>query len=99
MLKFVDMIEGGLTSTPHILPEEVALPPRPNLQSHPDEIVTCEFRKIRELKISKLKGGYTSSARLVFQSWLKDIHVHMQDRRLTQRGDIQLVKDFTTECA
>ena len=36
---------------------------------------------------------------LIFQSWLKDIHVHIEDRRLTQREAIQLVKDFTMECA
>ena len=42
---------------------------------------------------------YTSSAGLVFQSWLKDIHIHVQDRRLIQREAIQLVKDFTMECA
>ena len=52
---------------------------------------------MQEPKISKLKGGY--SARLIFQSWLKDICVHVQDRRLTQREAIQLVKDFTAECA
>ena len=52
-----------------------------------------------EPKISKLKGGYTSSAGLVFKSWLKDICVHIQDRRLTQREAIQLVKDFTVEHA
>ena len=50
-----------------------------------------------EPKIRKLKGGYTSSARLVFQSWLKDICVHVEDRRLTQREAMQLVKDFTTK--
>ena len=48
-VKFADMIEGGLTSTPCNLPEEVALPPRPMLQSHPDEIglhvAAHEFRK------------------------------------------------------
>ena len=99
----MDTIEGGLTSTQCNLPEEVALPPRPILQNHLDEIglqaATCEFRKMREPKINKLKGGYTSSAGLVFQSWLKDICVHMQDRRLTQREAIQLVKEFTVECA
>ena len=56
-------------------------------------------KKMREPKISKLKGGYTSSAGLVFQSWLQDICVHVQDRRLPQREAIQLVKDFTTEHA
>ena len=35
---FVDMMQGGLTSTPCNQPEEVALPPRPVPESHPDEI-------------------------------------------------------------
>ena len=47
-----------------------------------------------ELKISKVKGGYTSSARLVFQSWLKDIHVHVQDSRLTQERDHTIGEGF-----
>ena len=66
-VKFVDMMEGGLTSTPLNLLKEVALPPRPMLQSHPDEIglhmVTQEFRKMQEPKLNKLKVGYTSSSR------------------------------------
>ena len=52
-----------------------------------------------EPKISKLKGGFSSSAGFIFQSWLKDIHVHVEDRRLTEREAIQLVKDFSTEHA
>ena len=46
-----------------------------------------------------MEGGYSSSAGLIFQSWLKDICVHVEDRRLTQREAIQLVKDLTVECA
>ena len=53
--------------------------------------------KCQEPKISKLKGGYSSSAGLIFQSWLKDIYIHVEDRRLTQKEAIQLVKDFTAE--
>ena len=79
----------------------MALPPRPVLQSHPDEIwlqaAAQEFRKMQEPKFSSLKGGYTSSAGLVFKSLLKDIHVHVQYQRLMQREAIQLVKDFMTE--
>ena len=52
---------------------------------------------MQEPKTSKLKGGYTSSVRMVFQSWLKDICVHVKDRRMTQREAIQMVKDFTTK--
>ena len=36
-------------------------------------------------------------ANLIFQSWLKDIKVHIEDQNLTERGAIQLVKDFTAE--
>ena len=101
-VKFSNMVEGGFTSAPQNLQEEVALPPRPMLQDHPEEIgfhmAIHEFRNMREPKTSKLKGGYASSAGLVFQSWLKDIHVHVEDRRPTQREAIQLVKDITTEC-
>ena len=58
-----------------------------------------KFRRMKEPKVSKLKGGYSSSARLIFQSWLKDICVHVEDRRLMQREAIQLVKGFTAEHA
>ena len=89
--------------TPHNFWEQVALPPKPTFQGHSEEIglqpATQEFHKMWEPKISKLKGGYISSARLVFQSWLKDICVHVEDRRLTQREVMQLVKDFTTKHA
>ena len=66
---FVDMI-GGLTSTPCNLQEEVAKPTKPTYQNHPEKIVLhvamCELRNMCEPKISKLKGGYSWSARLVF---------------------------------
>ena len=101
---FMDTMGGGVTSsTLHRYQEEVALPSRPTEMNHPGEIgfhaTACKFRKMQEPKIIKLKGGYSSSAGLTFQSLLKDIHVHVEDRRLTQREAIQLVKDFTMECA
>ena len=33
----------------------------------------------------------------MFQSWLKDINIHVEDWNLTEREAIQLVKDFTAE--
>ena len=88
-VKFMDMMEGGLTSTPGNVQQEVALPAKPTYEIYPAEIglhaATCKLSKMQELKISKLKGSYTSSAGLVFQSWLKDIHVNVPDRRLMQR--------------
>ena len=101
---FFDMMGGGVkSSTLCRHQEEAVLPSRPIEQNHPKEIsfhvAAHKFRKMWELKISKLKGGYSSSGGLIFQSWIKDIHVHMEDRRLTQREVIQLVKDFTMEHA
>ena len=37
-VRFVDTMKGGLTSTPPNQLEEVALPPRPIPESHPEEI-------------------------------------------------------------
>ena len=38
-------------------------------------------------------------ANLTFQSWLKDIRVHVEDWNVMEREAIQLVKDFTAEHA
>ena len=63
------------------------------------KVVAQEFHKLCEPKIKKLKGGYSATANLIFQSWLKDINVHVEDQNLTEREAIQLVKDFTAERA
>ena len=60
-------------------------------------MATQEFHKLHEPKINKLKGGYSATANLIFQSWLKDIWVHVEDWNLTQREVMQLIKDFTAE--
>ena len=49
--------------------------------------------------MAKFKGGYSSDASLVFQSWLKDIWVYTIEHCLSQREAIQLVKDYTSEQA
>ena len=58
-----------------------------------------EFCKLCEPNINKLKGGYSTTANLIFQSWLKDIKVYVEDWSLTEREANQLVKDFTAERA
>ena len=58
-----------------------------------------EFCKLCEPKINNLKGGYSATTNLIFQSWLKDIKVHVEDQNLTEREAIQLVKGFTAERA
>ena len=34
---------------------------------------TSEFKKLKEAKLAKLKGGYSSEANLFFQGWAKDV--------------------------
>ena len=63
------------------------------------KVAVQEFHKLCEPKINKLKGGYSATANLIFQSWLKDINIHVEDQNLTEREAIQLVKDFTAERA
>ena len=58
-----------------------------------------EFHKMHKPKINMLKCGYSAAANLIFQSWLKDIWVHVEDHNLSQREAIQLIKDFTAEHA
>ena len=50
-------------------------------------------------KINTLNCGYSATANLIFQSWLKDININVEDQNLTEREAIQLVKDFTAERA
>ena len=44
-----------------------------------------EFYKMLELKINNLKGAYSATANLIFQSCLKDIRVHAEDCNLSER--------------
>ena len=110
---FASSQKGHLTSTPLkssvkvgedniLLPQQrkareslmntTACPPRYEMQ-----MAMQEFCKMHEPKINKLKGGYSATANLIFQSWLKDIWVHVEDQNLTQREAMQLIKDFTAE--
>ena len=43
-----------------------------------------EFRRMQEPKITKIKGGYSADAELIFHSWCSDILVHIMDRGLGQ---------------
>ena len=63
------------------------------------QMTVQEFCKLCEPKINKLKGGYSAMVNLIFQSWLKDIRVHVKDQNMSQREAMQLIKDFTAEHA
>ena len=100
---FTSNPQEGFTSTPRRHPEEDRSMARVNPVTYPSgyemKVVVQEFHKLYKPKINKLKGGYSATANLIFQSWLKDINVHVKDQNLTEREAIQLVKDFTAERA
>ena len=62
-------------------------------------MVGTKFLKLRELKVAKLKGGYSSDTSLMFHSWPKDIWMYVLECCLSQWEAIQLVKDYTSEHA
>ena len=63
------------------------------------QMAACKFHKLCKPKINKQKGGYSATANLIFQSWLKDIRVHVEDRNLSEREAMQLVQHFTADNA
>ena len=95
--------QGRFTSTPLRHPEEDRTKARMSPEVYPPgygiKVAAQEFCKLCEPKINKLKGGYSATANLIFQSWLKDINAHVEDWNLTEREAIQLVKDFTADRA
>ena len=84
-------------------PEEDRLQARINSDTYPPgyemKAAVQEFHKLHKPKINKLKSGYSATENLIFQSWLKDINIHVEDQNLAEREAIQLVKDFTAEMA
>ena len=50
-----------------------------------------EFWRMWEPKITKLRGGYSADAELVFRSWWADILANIQDRELDNKAAIQLI--------
>ena len=58
-----------------------------------------EFWHMREPKITKLHGGYSADAELVFWSWRVDILANIQDRELDNKAAIQLIKEQTLDNA
>ena len=99
--------EGIQTSRASLAPsKEQSLPTLPDTRDLYEEgfswslqAAATEFKKLREPKVAKFKGGYSSDANLVFQSWLKDIQVYTMECCLSQQEAIQLVKDYTSEQA
>ena len=101
-VKFVNMVQGGLTSIPWRSQQEVTLPSKSifhnNLEVTGLHMAMQELKKMWEPKISKLKGGCTSSAGLVLQSWLQDIHVPVEDRWFTQSKSSNWLRIYHQTC-
>ena len=57
--------------------------------------VASEFKKMREPKLTKFKGGITSGASLFFNSWVKDIRAVILEWSMSNAELLQLVKDYT----
>ena len=52
--------------------------------SHSLQAAAIKFKKLQVPKLAKFKGGYSSDASLVFQSWLKDIWIYTLECYLSQ---------------
>ena len=57
--------------------------------------LASEFKKMREPKIQKLKGGNTSSAQLFITGWIKEVRAVIHNRTLTDQEGVQLIPEFT----
>ena len=56
-----------------------------------------EFHRMCEPKITKLRGGYSADAELMFRSWKSDILAHINDRELDNKAAIQFIKEQTLD--
>ena len=63
------------------------------------QMLALEFKRTREPKIQKFRGGTSSGALLVFKSWMQDIECAIKDRNLNNEEALQLVKEFSEGCA
>ena len=63
------------------------------------QTLASEFKRTREPKIQKFRGGTSSGALLVFKSWMQDIECAIKDRNLNNEEALQLVKEFSEGCA
>ena len=58
-----------------------------------------KFWQMREPKITKLRGGYSADAELMFRSWKSDILANISNRELNNKAAIQLIKEQTLDNA
>ena len=91
---------------PDISNINLATPPRTHKEETMAESVlhntmqtlASEFKRMREPKIQKFRGGTSSGALLVFKSWMQDIECAIKDRNLNNDKALQLIKEFSEGC-
>ena len=85
----------------------LATPPRTNKEETIAESVlhntmqtlASEFKRTREPKIQKFRGGTVSGALLIFKSWMQDIECAIKDQNLNNVKALHLIKEFSEGCA
>ena len=87
-----DEVGPSIVSGNNVKPPSHGFVPSTNLDASLAAFA-LEFKKIKEPKIPKLKGGYSSDAALFFNSWSKDIQACVTGCRLSDLEAIQLVKE------
>ena len=63
------------------------------------QTLASEFKRHANLKLKKFRGGTSSSALLIFKSWMQDIECAIKDRNRNNEEALQLVKEFSEGCA
>ena len=63
------------------------------------QTLASEFKRTREPKIQKFRGGTSSGTYLVFKSWMQDIERTIKDLNLSNDEALQLIKEFSEGCA
>ena len=53
------------------------------------QMLASEFKRTREPKIQKFRGGTSSGALLIFKSWMQDIECAIKDRNLNNEEALQ----------
>ena len=86
----------NLTTPPRIPKEETITE---SVLHNTMQTLASEFKRTREPKIQKFRGGTSSGALLIFKSWMQYIECAIKDRNLNNDEALQLIKEFSEGCA
>ena len=86
----------NLTTPPRVPKEETIAE---SVLHNTMQTLTSEFKRTREPKIQKFRGGTSSGALLVFKTWMQNIECAIKDRNLNNEEALQLVEELSEGCA